>query len=525
MTWPAATAGLLSLAALGWRIDAPSAWRDEAVTFDVAGRSLEQIFAVVRHVDLVHAAYYATVHLLRLVVPGFTPVRVLSAVAMALSVALVVQIGSQLGSMSHGLVAAALMACTPFASVYAQQARSYALATAAMTAATLALVRVTGGAGSGRGRPGGGARGWLGYGSLVWVGCLLNVFTLQVLPAHALLALRFGPTAFARWTRAAGISLLVVGPFLVTALGQRGQVSWLGRPDFGALRAAARFGWPSWTEFIGITLLALGLATVVLRGRGSRREPTPGEAFGWLAVVAWGWGGSVSLWLISQVHPFFDGRYLTPSLPGMALALAWPVTGLSARWAAGPRSAAASIAALVIAVTAGGLVATWPYQVRLRDQGGAENLREVSRLLGANSRTGDAVIYIPASIRLAGTVYPNGVRGLRDAALLRTGADSGTLIGVDREPAGVRASMLAEHQVWVAYSTLTGSASDPVATAEVEVLQRCFERQWSASAGGYTVAHFVRVDRGSPSCGSDPSLGRSMPLSGIQTAKLDRSTE
>jgi hypothetical protein len=135
------------------------------------------------------------------------------------------------------------------------------------------------------------------------------------------------------------IPLLVAGPYLVAALSQRGQVSWLTRPDLGTLRAVARFGWPSWTESVGAVLLTLGLAMVLPCTRATWRPPDPRSAFGWLAVVAWGWGGVLALWLVSQFHPFFDTRYLVPSLPGVALALAWPVTVLSAGWAAIPRQA------------------------------------------------------------------------------------------------------------------------------------------------------------------------------------------
>jgi hypothetical protein len=112
----------------------------------------------------------------------------------------------------------------------------------------------------------------------------------------------------------------------------------------------------------------------------------------------------------------------------------------------------------VAAVAVAGMFVTWPGQLLLRDEPGPENLRAVAQLLGANSRRGDAVVYVPSSIRLAGVVYPDGVRGLRDVAVLETGAASGTLIGVDRAPAAIRAALLAEQQVWVVYSTMSPGA-------------------------------------------------------------------
>ena len=48
----------------GYGIGGPSLWRDEAYTKDAIGRPAGQIFALLRHQDVVHGAYYLLMHVI-----------------------------------------------------------------------------------------------------------------------------------------------------------------------------------------------------------------------------------------------------------------------------------------------------------------------------------------------------------------------------------------------------------------------------------------------------------------------------
>ncbi len=57
---PAATASVVG----GYEIGGPSLWRDEAYTKDAITRPVSQIFALLRHQDAVHGAYYVLMHVI-----------------------------------------------------------------------------------------------------------------------------------------------------------------------------------------------------------------------------------------------------------------------------------------------------------------------------------------------------------------------------------------------------------------------------------------------------------------------------
>ena len=54
----------------GYEIGGPSLWRDEAYTKDAIERPVSQIFALLRHQDAVHGAYYLLMHVIAAEVPA-----------------------------------------------------------------------------------------------------------------------------------------------------------------------------------------------------------------------------------------------------------------------------------------------------------------------------------------------------------------------------------------------------------------------------------------------------------------------
>lgn len=70
-----------------WGIDRGGMWRDEAVTFQVARRSLPQIWQLLHSVDAVHGLYYLLMHPVLALHPGEVALRLPSLCAAAATAA------------------------------------------------------------------------------------------------------------------------------------------------------------------------------------------------------------------------------------------------------------------------------------------------------------------------------------------------------------------------------------------------------------------------------------------------------
>jgi mannosyltransferase len=477
----AAVAFAMALGVFGWGLGSASAWRDEAVTQGVAGRSFGQILALTRHVDLVHLAYYLLARLVHLVTADFVALRALSVLLFAAATAVTVLVGAELGSLRHGLLAAALILASPFAATYAQQARSYALTTFTATLSVLVLLIVLRRDGAGTGR-------WVGYAAALVVCGLVNAVSLLVLLPHAV-AVAARPDArrvLRAWVVAVGGSLLVLSVFLVVALGQRGQVGWLTRPTPGQLGTVLTFGFgPKWqlvVPVVAVSVLACAVSMLVPQ----LRRP-------WLVAATWGLVPVLVLWLLSQWHPLFDGRYVAFCLPGAALAVTAPVR---LRLSFGPASVRAWVVplagALVVALLA---VQAWPYQLRVRAASGVEDLRGTAAILRQNAAPGDAVLYLPSNFRLITAMYPTGIPPLDDLTLQHPARTSDTLVGVDRTGDQVVVALSGEPVVW-----LVSRAGDPVGRDQDEIvelaaLHRCFAMSRSWTVHQFSVRRYVRMPR------------------------------
>src|SRR3954447_23881551 len=90
--------------ALGlWGLDRDGMWRDEAATFQVARRSLPQIWYLLRSVDAVHGLYYLLMHPVLALHPGEVLLRLPSVCGAAAAAGLVAALGVRLGRPRVGL--------------------------------------------------------------------------------------------------------------------------------------------------------------------------------------------------------------------------------------------------------------------------------------------------------------------------------------------------------------------------------------------------------------------------------------
>ncbi|MFD5799095.1 glycosyltransferase family 39 protein, partial [Streptomyces diastatochromogenes] len=289
-----------------WGLDRGGMWRDEAVTFQVARRTVPQIWQLLHGVDAVHGLYYLLMHAVLGVHPGEFVLRLPSVCAAALTAGLVAALGARLVRPRVGLWAGLLYAITPMAGHYAQEGRSYALVAAGATGATLLLVRAVQGGSS-----------WRAYGVVLGLTCWLHEFAVLLLLAHAVsLALgRVGVRVWRGWGCAAGVVGVALVPMVLVSRAQSAQVAWLREPTWQTAGGLLRgFLGPA----DGVYWACLGLAVVGLVGVVGRRGALTcaGVALP-LAVVP-----SAALMLVSQVSPLYVDRYVLYALSGAPLLVA-----------------------------------------------------------------------------------------------------------------------------------------------------------------------------------------------------------
>ncbi|MDQ1028830.1 mannosyltransferase [Streptomyces umbrinus] len=485
-----------------WGIDRGGMWRDEAVTFQVARRSLPQIWQLLHSVDAVHGLYYLLMHPVLAVHPGEVALRLPSLCAAAATAGLVAALGARLARPRVGLWAGLLYAVTPMAGHFAQEGRSYALVAAGVAASTLLLARAVtadadGDGGGGQGGSGGGGRGgdqedapvgrlarharvvgWCAYGGVVAVTVLLHEFAVLVLIAHAAtLALARMPRRVWRdWACAAGAVLLVLLPLALISSGQAEQVAWLRPPGGGTVERLLR-------SFTGPTMLVLG-PYLLLIALALRHPFTPPARRGELSVP------TVALPLlllppavlivVSRHWPLYDDRYVLYALAGAPLLAAagaerlvlaarraglarCETEGLMRGSGGAPDSAPDSDPALVrgvrvpyAATLVGVLAITLAFVSQLpvlrEDRDPArrpDNLAVVSAAAAQRMSPGDPVLFLPSLGRRSALAYPKGFQGTRDIALEEPAPVSGTLYGRETGPDELRRRLAGLDRVWV----------------------------------------------------------------------------
>ena len=432
-------------------IGTPSIWYDEAATISSSTRSWSQLVAEVQTVDLVHGLYYALMHLWFDLV-GYSPLtlRLPSALAIGAAAALVVVLGRLLSRERLGVIAGILFLLLPRSTWAGGEGRSYAL-TATLAVATTVLVVLAARAGH--------RRWWVVYGIVGVLACVTFIYLALVIVAHlATLAWlrrrdRRLNRALGSWAIAAAASAPLLALFGWGAMGQSRQVAWLPEVGSSTVRAVVSTQWffdsPVWTVAGWVALVAGAIALATLRQhRWLAATAVPGMLLPTLAILA------VSV----AITPLYNPRYLTMSLPFVALVMAAAFDLLPS-----PRRPMA-IAALVIAAAIS--VPTLVDQRQPTSKEGTD-WATVSQLIadqrdddGPGSTAAivyDRVRYHPrATARVIAYAYPEGFTGTVDVTLQTSAAESGRLWETTRP---LSASLSALDNADVVY-LLTSTASD-----------------------------------------------------------------
>nr|WP_189943215.1 glycosyltransferase family 39 protein [Streptomyces aurantiogriseus] len=426
-----------------WGVNRGGMWRDEGVTFQVARRTVPEIWRLLHGVDAVHGLYYFLMHAVLAVRPGEIALRLPSVLAAAATAGLVAALGVRLCRPRVGLWAGLLYAVNPLAGHYAQEGRSYALVAAGAAGATLLMVRLVDGPAGPAGpagraeRAGSVGRGWWLYGGVVAVTCLLHELAVLVLCAHAvtLALLRVPRAVWWQWGHAAGAVGAVVLPLVLVSRNQSAQVGWLPVPDWESVERLLRgfAAGPRGVVFWGcVVLMAVGF----LAGRAAAFAAP-------LMLVPPG-----ILMLLSQVRPLYHDRYVLYALAGAPLLIAAGADRLAR--IAGRRSRSRAVAVAGVLAVSLVFLHVLPLHRHYRTPAHRpDNLASVSALAARQVRPGDPVLFLPSLGRRAALAYPKGFQGVRDLALEVPGARSGTLYGREVGPGELRRRLAAVNRVWV----------------------------------------------------------------------------
>jgi mannosyltransferase len=432
---PGCTA-LATLAVMLWRIGVPSFWRDEGATLSAAHRSFPQLIRLLGHMDAVHGAYYLLIWLLvRVAGSGELTLRLPSAVAMAVAAGLLTALGRRLVSPAAGLAAGLAFAAIPAVSWFGQDARPFALETAAAAAASYCFVRFLDDR-AGR---------WAGWYTVSLAGLgLADIFGLLLIAAHGttLLVLHRQPgrqegrRLARRWLATVTVAVVALLPLEVLAWSQRGQVGWLRTPLAASLANTGRLAGTPGVLLTVAVVMAAALTVTALAGWSRFTTAWPGR----LAALGLPWLLVPPALLIaaSQLQPVYTFRYIVFCEPAVALLIGAGLAALGR--VAGP-------AGLVLIVLAG-----LPAQLGERGPDGhSDNIRGLDQIIAQHARPGDGVIYPqgPGMTSFAAS-YPYGLARLRDLSAGRSPAQAGTISGSNAPWRMVRGRLSQVSRVWVA---------------------------------------------------------------------------
>lgn len=478
--WLSALIPSLAALALGWwDVNRHhSMWRDESVTYQVAHRSLPELWGLLGNVDAVHGLYYFLMHGVFRVWEdgGLEALRMPSVVATAAAAAGVGVLVRHLSRGTAGILAGVAFAVLPLVQQYAQEGRSYALVTAAAVWATYLFVR-----GVEQNR----SSTWVAYASVFIVASWLHEFAALAMIAHgATLWWCVAPKAvFRSWAWSSLAVVAAVIPLAVVSAQQaESQLGWLGRPSVGA-----------WIQWAATGIAAFLLARYVHRDHGTRT-----------ALMARGGTLDVNrlalplvvlpaglLMVVSLVKPWYVDRYVLYGMAGLAALIGQTldrvlISGVRLSWAGGrnvPRSAVACVTALVAVA----VLVPWSMEMR-SPESRKDDVLAVSEAVRHQLEATDDVLFMPARRREWLLSSPSVYGPVHDLALAQPAESSHSLQGTELPAEDIRRKILASTRILA----LTDPRGQPLDTNVQEVVKRRTLAKYFQNCGTQTL-HGARL--------------------------------
>ncbi|KUH99881.1 glycosyltransferase family 39 protein [Mycobacterium sp. IS-3022] len=393
----------------------PSFWYDEAATISASySRSLHQLWQMLADVDAVHGLYYLLMHGWFAVFPPteFWS-RVPSGLAVGAAAAGVVVLGRQLSSRTVGLTAGVVCAILPRATWAGIEARPYALSM--MLAVWLAVLLVWAAQRESRWL-------WAGYGALLAVSILLDVYLALLFFVHAVfvVAFRRTRTVLLPFAITSVVTLAVMAPFVAVVAGQANQISWItpiGLRTFEDVFVQQYFDRNPYFAALSAVVVLVAVAVWAFA-----RRPSVGEREAIVLAVAWLVIPTALIVAYSAVaEPLYTPRYLCFTAPAMALLLGVCITALArSAWAA------AVVVVVFAAVAAPTFVAVQrgPYAKYHMDYSQVADLVSAKAAAGDCLLVNDTVTFHPAPMRPLMAARPDAFRGVVDVSLWQRAVDT-----------------------------------------------------------------------------------------------------
>jgi mannosyltransferase len=419
----------------------PSFWYDEAATISASySRSLGQLWQMLSNVDAVHGLYYLFMHgWFQIFPPTEFWSRAPSGLAVGGAAAGLVVLGRQFSSRTVALASGVVCAILPRTTWAAVEARPYALSMMAAVWLTVLLVYAA---------RRDNAAAWLSYGIVLALSTLLDVYLVLVFLTHVAFICVFQRkqrvlVPFAVTSVLVGIALT---PFLVVAVGQAHQISWLAPIGHRTIEdVTIQQYFERSPPFALLSALVVAAATVCWL-RASRQLTDSDRqlltlAIAWLLIPT----ALIVIWS-ALVHAIYTPRYLTFTAPAMALVLGVCIAAVAFQ----PWVAMALIGLFALAAVPNYVLAQrGPYSKYGMDYSQVADLITATAAPGDCLLVNDTVTFMPAPMRPLMAARPDAYRKLIDLTLWQRATDRNDVFDTNLVPEVVSKPLSQCRAVWI----------------------------------------------------------------------------
>ncbi len=275
----------------------PSLWIDEGHSWRYADEPLGTLLpTVLGSTNAVEAAYYSILHFW-IAVAGTSEValRLPSVLAMTIAVWMAAKTARAIQGNRAAMLAGLAMIALPGVSRYAQEARPYPFAVAAVAVSTYMLWRAL---------EAGERKWWAGFAVALTAAGYFHILSLLVVPGQFVGMLAIERSRWRAFVSAVLAAVILVAPIAVLGLRQSSQVGWIGLVRLDDL-------WNGLSVLTGSLAVTAVLAAVMVVRGGDRRLVA-------LALPAF-LAPPVLLWILGSFASLYLARYLLPAAPAAAV--------------------------------------------------------------------------------------------------------------------------------------------------------------------------------------------------------------
>lgn len=363
---------LVTLGLGAYHLGASQVRQDESATWWAAHLSWGDLGKLLDNTDVVLAPYYVLMHVW-VSLAGSSPamLRLPSLLATAATAGLLALLGRRMFDAPTGLVAGLVFAVLPVTTLYAQEARPFALSALAVVAAALLLYRALDHEGADR---------WGGYAFGMLCTGLFHPVAATVVVAYLVMTMTTQRERIGAWF---AVTLVPVAPLLAVLMLARGQNH---QDPAGASGLDSLLHLPQ--DLLGSSRVAAAVGLLVVLGVLLSRKTG-------LALLVWAVLPPVALFVLRSYGNLFTPSYFVFTVPALALLAAAGVCRLG-RALPGKVPGVAS-RQIVIGLAGAAAVAAVSFQalqpVHADPQPGQRDFQAAAGYLLTQSKAGDGVVY------------------------------------------------------------------------------------------------------------------------------------